>query len=190
MEFIYARATTAAQALTWLGGAALLGCALLIACDVVSRRLFGLSMAGTDEITGYVFSIATAWAFSYCVLDRANIRIDAVYRLFGPAQRAVLDIIAAVLLLVFASVLFSGALRALSETIARGTISTTGLSVPLWIPQSLWVFGIGMLVASLVLQIAYSLLLALRRDWSGVARVAGIPSNETKIETEAGLTRQ
>jgi len=190
MEYIHAKATSIARAFTWFGGAALLGCAVLIAFDVISRRLLGYSMAGTDEITGYVFAIGTAWAFSFCVLDRANIRIDAAYRLFGPAIRALLDILASLLLLVFASVLLSGALRALFETLARGTISTTGLSVPIWIPQSLWVLGIAMLVASLVLQVAFSLLLALRRDWSGVARVAGIPSNETKIETEAGLIQK
>src|SRR6056297_3470838 len=102
MEYIHAKATSIARAFTWFGGAALLGCAVLIAFDVISRRLLGYSMAGTDEITGYVFAIGTAWAFSFCVLDRANIRIDAAYRLFGPAIRALLDILASLLLLVFA----------------------------------------------------------------------------------------
>lgn len=186
MEYVHSKATAIAKAFTWLGGAALLGCAILITFDIISRKTLGFSIAGTDEITGYVFSIATAWAFSCCVLDRANIRIDAAYRLFGPVARAILDIFAAVLLLVFAGVMLSGALGALSQTVARGTISTTGLSVPIWIPQSLWVVGIGMLVASLVVQIFYSLFLALQKDWAGVAKVAGIPSNEAQIEAERG----
>lgn len=190
MEHIYAKAVTVSRAFTWVGGAALLGCAFLITYDIITRKFFGYSMAGTDEISGFVFSVATAWALSYCVLDRANIRIDAGYRFFRPMVRSMLDILGNLLFLFFASVLLHGAVVALTETIKNGTISTTGLSVPIWIPQSLWVVGIAMLVGSLLLQITYSLMLLLRRDWAGVAHVAGIPSTDEMIRSETGSRRE
>ena len=63
----------------WICGATLMAAALMVAVDVVSRKFFGLTMSGSDEYTGYVFSATTTWAYSYCLLHRSNVRIDALY---------------------------------------------------------------------------------------------------------------
>src|SRR5210317_515801 len=185
-EEAHKKALRASTALVWIGGAALLFCALLITMDVISRKFFGFSMKGTDEISGYIFSVTTAWAFSYCVLNRNNIRIDAIYRFLGTRLRVLLDIIGCISLLIFVGFLFNGAFAALQESIAKGSISSTGLSVPIWMPQSLWVFGITMLFCSLLLQLIYSVALTLRADYKRVSKIAGIPSTNELIKSEAG----
>ena len=78
---------------TWVGGAALLLSAIMVTADVVSRKIFGITMSGSDEITGYVFAAATTWAYSYCLFTRSNIRIDVLYNQLGTRTRGWLDLL-------------------------------------------------------------------------------------------------
>lgn len=188
LEATYEKSAYASKILVWLGGATLLICAVLITFEVATRKLFGFSIGGIDEISGYVFSITSAWAFSYCVLNRNNIRIDAIYRFLGTRFKVFLDLVACLSFLIFVGFLVYGAFTALRESISKGSISATGLSVPIWIPQSLWVFGITMLFASLLLQLIYSLVLAVRSDYQGVSRIAGIPSTNELIKSETSTS--
>ena len=86
------------QVAVWLGGFALLLSAIMVTLDVIFRKLFGLTLSGSDEITGYVFAAATTWAYSFCLLNRSNIRIDALYNTLSIKPRAVLDVIGMMLL--------------------------------------------------------------------------------------------
>ena len=85
MEQLYLRINAAlsriAQVAVWIGGASLLACAILVTIDVITRKLLNWTFSGSDEISGYAFAASTTWAYSYCLLHRANIRIDAVYNL-------------------------------------------------------------------------------------------------------------
>ncbi|MEM6492353.1 MAG: hypothetical protein AAF684_10700, partial [Pseudomonadota bacterium] len=45
--------------LVQVGGWALMAAALLVTYDVVTRKILGISIAGADEISGYVFAGAT-----------------------------------------------------------------------------------------------------------------------------------
>ncbi|MCZ6552510.1 MAG: TRAP transporter small permease subunit, partial [SAR324 cluster bacterium] len=66
----------------WVAGALLIFAAIMVSVDVILRKLFSISMAGADEITGHIFAIGTAWAFTFTLLERANVRIDALHQLF------------------------------------------------------------------------------------------------------------
>ena len=66
----------------WAGGVLMLVAAVVVTLDVLQRKvshLTGLSISGSDEISGYLFAISTAWAFSFALLHRANVRVDALY---------------------------------------------------------------------------------------------------------------
>jgi TRAP-type C4-dicarboxylate transport system permease small subunit len=65
-----------AQAGLWFGGALVLLAALLIAVDVVLRKVFNASIGGADELAGYALAIGTAWGLGAALLDRTHIRID------------------------------------------------------------------------------------------------------------------
>ena len=188
LTVLYEKATYASRIFVWLGGAMLLVCAMLITFDVTTRKFFGFSINGIDEISGYVFSITTSWALCYCVLNRSNIRIDALYRFLSTRLKTFLDLFGCLALLIFVGFLLHGAVVALTESIARGSISATGLSVPIWIPQSLWVFGIAMLFSSLLLQLVYSITLVLCSNYRRISEIAGIPSTKELIQSETSKT--
>ena len=99
MQQIHAILGKISQIAVWIGGAALLGAAILVTLEIFLRSALNVSIGGADEISGYAFAISTTWAYSYCLLHRANVRIDAFYNFLPRPVRAVLDVVGVILLL-------------------------------------------------------------------------------------------
>ena len=93
----------------WVGGAALLLSAIMVTLDVLARKIFAITISGSDEISGYVFAAGTTWAYSYCLFTRANIRIDALYNTLSLRTKALLDILGLLLLLYYIYLLSTNA---------------------------------------------------------------------------------
>lgn len=173
----------------WIGGASMLLAAIMVAIDVVCRKFLGITMSGSDEISGYVFAASTTWAYSYCLLHRSHIRIDALYNVLPLSVRAVLDLVGVTLLLVYTAILTRHAWIAFATSYETNAVSITTLSTPQWIPQAFWVFGLVLFVVTLVFVLIYALAGVLTRNWLLVGRVAGILSIEEEIEAETHVER-
>jgi TRAP-type C4-dicarboxylate transport system permease small subunit len=168
----------------WTGGAALLLCAILVSGDVILRKLFSITMSGSDEISGYAFAAATTWAYSYCLLHRSHVRIDALYNLLPASLRSLLDAVGLTLLLFYMAYLTNKAIAVFLTSWRRDSVSITTLSVPLWIPQLLWVAGLCWFVFTLAFLLLYVLLSLLLRDVAAVQGIAGAMSIEKSIDEE------
>ena len=168
----------------WIGGGALLICAFMVSVDVIMRKLFSVTMSGSDEISGYAFAAATAWAYSYALLHRSHIRIDALYGVLPIWVRSVLDALGLALLLFYMVYLTNKAVDVLVTSWEHDSVSITTLSVPQWIPQLLWVSGLCWFVVTLTFMLVYVLVSLLRGDVATVQAVAGALSAEKKIDEE------
>ena len=82
---LHVRLLAASRVAVWIAGSLMLLAAVMVTVDVLARRFLGVTMGGSDEVSGYLFAIATAWAFPYALLVRANVRIDVLY-VFTPAR--------------------------------------------------------------------------------------------------------
>ncbi len=182
--FIHNKLTHISRAAVWAGGAALMLSAIMVTVDVLMRKVFSMTMSGSDEITGYVFAVSTTWAYSYCLLHRANVRIDAIYNLLPALARALLDILGLGLLLWYMLVLTDQAITVFHTSWIYDSVAITTLATPLWIPQLLWVAGLIMFVFTLLFVILYVVWSLLRRDLATVRKVAGTLSVEEEIEEE------
>lgn len=121
-------------------GGMLLLCVALILAEIVLRR-FGAGFGGTDELSGYVMAIATAWGLSWALVERAHVRIDLLRARLGQRGRGVFDILA---LWSMAAVVITVAWKSwsvLEKTLSTGATANTALGTPLWIPQTLWWAG-------------------------------------------------
>ena len=132
---IHARLTSVSRVAVWVGGAALLLSAIMVTLDVLARKVFGITISGSDEISGYVFAASTTWAYAYCLLTRSNIRIDALYNVLGLRTRAVLDIVGVLLLLYYIFLLTRNAWGMFAENLEYEATAQTTLATPLWIPR-------------------------------------------------------
>jgi TRAP-type C4-dicarboxylate transport system permease small subunit len=168
----------------WIGGAALLLCAFMVSGDVIMRKLFSITMSGSDEISGYAFAAATTWAYSYCLLHRSHIRIDALYNVLPVWLRSALDALGLALLLYYMAYLTNKAFDVFLTSWQRDSVSITTLSVPQWIPQLLWLTGLCWFVLTLAFLLVYVLVSLALRDVATVQNVAGAMSAEKQIDEE------
>lgn len=184
------------QFAVWIGGGMMLVSALMVSADVIARKLLGITMGGSDEISGYLFAIATAFAFPYALLHRSNVRIDVAYMRLGVRLRGLLDILGLGLLTTFAAIITWRAYATVMMTWANDSHSITPLRTPLILPQGLWFLGWCLFCLTLAF-VLFGLVAAwLRRDAATVQSLGGALSMEEEIseETEgvlpAGTTRR
>lgn len=125
-----------------VSGYACLLLSILIVAEILGRKLLNISIQGVDEIGGYVVAITGTFGMALATWQRAHTRIDIILNLVGTATRAVLGLIAHLMLAAGALFMSAMAWRTLAETIEFKSVSSTPLQTPLWIPQSLWFTGL------------------------------------------------
>lgn len=165
-------------------GYACLGLCFLIGYEIVARRLLSRSVQGVDEIGGYVLAFTAAIGFASALLHSMHTRIDVAISHFPRIVQAVLNTIAAALLAAFAVFMLLRAWDALQESIEFGSRASTPLQTPLWIPQTVWVGGIGLFALIASAMAAHSLLLLLRGRTNDVNNTYGPPSLMDEIDEQ------
>lgn len=188
LDKLFRAADGVARLAVWAGGAMLLFAAFLVSTDVILRKLFSISFTGSDEVSGYLFAISTTWAFGFVLLHRGNVRIDAVYLFLPPRVRAVLDVLALLMLGGFIGFFAFRAWGALSTSWEMGARSTTPLQTPTALPQTFWVLGLVFFMLVWLVVLAGVLVRLSRGDLVGVNRIAGAPTLDEEVGEELGTT--
>lgn len=168
----------------WASGALFVAAAFLVAFDVTARKVFSVSIGGSDELSGYCLAMGAAWSFSFALLHRANIRVDALYKYFPRTARAMLDVVALVALAAFMAVVAFYAFEVLASSVRFASRANTPLQTPLWIPQTVWFAGLAFFLVTLFLVTLKALVLFSGRDYPGLDRLAGLPSASEEVEEE------
>lgn len=181
---IHAKFLGVSRVATWVGGGALLLAAIMVTLDVISRKVLGFTISGSDEISGYVFAAGTTWAYSYCLLTRSNIRIDAFYNMLNARPKAILDIIGLLLLLYYIYLLTANAFGMFLDNVEYMSSAQTTLATPLWIPQIFWLSGLCFFLLSLIFLTVYCFSALVKGDWATIHRIAGVKSVEEEISEE------
>ncbi|MBE0584685.1 MAG: TRAP transporter small permease [Desulfofustis sp.] len=130
------------RTLAILGGWALLGLSLYVGIDVIGRKLFALSLQGSDEIGGYILAIVCAAGFSHTLSHRSHIRLNALLSALPSGIQAAANLLAYTLLLLLAFMMLWRSSAMLFESISIRAVAPTPLETPLWIPQGLYVLGL------------------------------------------------
>ncbi len=132
----------ASRYLALASGWAVLMLALIVAAEVVSRKLFSFSFQAADELGGYILAIASVTGFSIALVERAHTRIDLVWARVPVSAQAILNILAYASLAAFSLYMAWQGGIAFSQSLALQSTSFTPLRTPLWIPQGLWLLGL------------------------------------------------
>lgn len=181
-------ATTLSRIAIWVAGSLTLLSALYITADVIARKFFNSPLGGSDELSGYAFAISVSWALSFATLDRANIRIDAIYQHLPVRIAAFLDWLALIGLAIFMVYLTRYASEVAIGSWHYNSTANSILATPLWIPQTLWVAGLVWLCLVLALMLLRASLALITGDLALVRVVCGIRTTreEASEEAEAG----
>jgi TRAP-type C4-dicarboxylate transport system permease small subunit len=178
-----------AGALVW--GAALLVVAVYVSTELLSRKLFSVTLiTGSNEISGYVSAIASTWAFSYSLVKRSHVRIDILTRALPSAYRAFLDVVAMLSMATFAASFVWFVTKYLILVWVKNTHSTSSLAVPIWVPVGAWYLGwVLFLIVTIYLAITSAIDL-LHGAFAAVDARVGSSSGEEPIEIELSAGTQ
>lgn len=169
----------------WVGGSMMLAAAALISLEVLLRKLFLISLGGADEMASYALAIGTVWALAFASLQRAHIRVDALYVLLPTFLGAILDVLALVSMLIFAAALSWYGTEVLIDSWKLSATANTPIGTPLWIPQGLWVLGLWFFVATIATLLLRSIAAVLTGRAEDVSRLAGTKSIKEEISNAA-----
>jgi TRAP-type C4-dicarboxylate transport system permease small subunit len=174
----------------WLGGALLFAAAIIVTAEVLVRKgigaLVGTSFmfSGSDEISGYLFAVGTSLSMAYVMVTKGHVRIDVLYAQFGPKVRAIMDMIALVVMAIFVAAMLERAIDVASNSYVEQIRSNTQLRIPLAWSQIPWAFGIGLFFVAILLAIFRSMAALLKGDFGAVNAIAGVSTTEEEIEAE------
>ena len=185
LSSLVAHAETAARYAVYASGALTIGSVLLISYDVITRRLFGWSIGGSDEISSYVFAISTTWSLAYATLQRAHVRVDLLYQKLPVRLSALLDWLSLVMLGVFMAYLTYFSYDVVAGSISQNSHANTPLGTPLAIPQGLWFAGLVFMCIVLALMLLRASVALVTGDIVAIKSMAGIRSAQEEAEEEA-----
>ncbi|MDQ2780122.1 MAG: TRAP transporter small permease [Pseudomonadota bacterium] len=167
------------------GGLLVLASAVLVSVDVLLRKFAGFTLGGADELSGYALAIGSTWSFAFVLLNRGNVRIDALYERLPPAVAAVCDLLSLIALLVFVSVVAWYGFNVVQQSARVNAHSNSALAVPLVVPQAMWWAGYAWFVLCAAALLGRSLLALLAADWPAVNRLIGARSISEEAADEA-----
>ncbi|MBE0454911.1 MAG: TRAP transporter small permease [Roseovarius sp.] len=127
-----------------LGGYAILGVAVFVSLEVVLRRTVGVSLQGADEFGGYALAAAAAFGFSYTLMLRGHTRIELVTERLPKRLAGLFDLLAMVTIASMALFLAYSGWVVMQESIEFRSLSGTPSQTKLWVPQAVWVGGLGL----------------------------------------------
>ena len=172
----------------WFGGALLIVAAFIIGVDVVIRKLFGWTVGGADELSGYALAIGSAWSFAFALTERAHVRIDSLYVTLPARLCALLDILGLTIFMLFLGMVTYYGYGVLWNTIEFDSHSMSPIATPLIYPQSLWVIGLTIFVAIALLLLTRAVIAFVTGDIATVARLIGSRTISQEIEQELKST--
>jgi len=174
-----------ATLMAYLAGWNYVACALFITTDIIGRSFLGVSSAATVEVTGYMLAVGIAWGLAHTLARRAHIRVDVLVNRMPVQLRAWLHLLALLLLGGFAVFCAWAAYSLVDESLLFDAHDNSALSIPLVLPQGLWLVGVlafCLMIAVLALESLLSLLLGRAEE---LDRLLG--SRTLEDETEEAL---
>jgi TRAP-type C4-dicarboxylate transport system permease small subunit len=175
---------------TWVGGTLLVAVALLVTSEVVLRRFFGIGLAAASELSGYAMAIAAAWGFSYAVIHRSHVRVDAAVRLLPNRIATWIDVLAMVMLTFYAYLLVAHGWEVFHQSWIRNSRAMTPLLTPMWIPQAAWWLGLCLFFTTCTVTVVRAIYLKFSGRDREARELVGAVTVEEEAEAEISETEK
>lgn len=158
--------------IAYLVGVLLMGCVVFVLADIILRQL-GSSLGGTDEISGYVMAIATAWGMGYALIELGHVRIDILRSRTPTPARAMFDLVAMLALAGTVTMIAIRGWPVLSRSLANSSRANTPLETPLALVQTPWLAGWIWFAIVAWLTFIAALILILNKDFAKADKAIG-----------------
>ncbi|GLQ05890.1 TRAP transporter small permease [Sneathiella chinensis] len=130
-----------------LAGVILVAMVGFVLYEIVLRSFFASSTYVLDEFVGYGVAIMTFLSFSMALREGTFIRVNLVIANVPPGLRRMIEVLSCALGTAIFSFLAAYLLKIVVRNFERGVVSNSVAEIPLWVPQSLMLVGVMLLVA-------------------------------------------
>ncbi|MGB7543165.1 MAG: TRAP transporter small permease [Burkholderiales bacterium] len=117
---------------------------LITFAQVVARYVFNYSFVWALELTTFLFAWLIFLGMSYGVRVGSHIGVDVLVKTLGPGAARAVSIVAAVLCMVYAAIIFIGGWQYVAKMYEIG-IMAEDVAIPQWVPRLVLPFGFGLL---------------------------------------------
>ena len=138
----------------FVGGLFLTLSVVLVVAEVVGRRLFSVSMVGSDEIAAFAVIWSVFFTASLAVKKNIHVRIDIIFTVLPARVGHYLDAAGTVLSLLFTAYLTWSGFALVRESWILGEVTMTMLHLPLWVPHLIMPIGGFLLTVRLAQRLA------------------------------------
>jgi len=121
-------------------GILLWGGVMIVLIDI-TLRLFGTSLGGTDEVTGYLMAILAAWGMGYTLTVLGHIRIEALRDRLGEHLKLAVDVVAIASVAVVVTLIAVKGWPVVERSWLSDSRANTPLETLLWTVQLPWLLG-------------------------------------------------
>lgn len=145
-------------------GVVLLLCAAFVLVEIIIRKL-GISLGGTDEISGYVMAIVTSWGMGFALLELSHVRIDFLRQKAKAVGRSLFDLFSLLVLSGTITVIAIKCWPVVERSLSNDSRANTPLETPLALVQVPWLAGWIWFALVAWLTLFASILLVLRGEF-------------------------
>lgn len=127
-----------------LAAAFLVGICVLVLAQIVAR-LLGTVLPSADEFAGYCLSASSFLALGYALRHSSHIRVTLILDRLPPVRRRVAEIVCVAIGLGLSLYLTYYVAEMVYFSMTFGDVTQGLVPIPLWIPQTGMLVGIGLL---------------------------------------------
>jgi len=124
----------------------LAGMVVVTFTQVVARYVFNSGAIWALELTTFLFAWLVIMGISYGIRVHSHIGVDALVKLFPPAGQKTFGMVAVLAGITYAGLLLYGAWDHVIGIVYEYEIESEDLKIPLWIPQSVLLFGFALMI--------------------------------------------
>jgi C4-dicarboxylate transporter DctQ subunit len=157
---------------------------LITFSQVIARYVFNAGAIWAVELTTYCFAWLVLFGASWGVKRSAHLGVDAFVKLFPKRWQRLFGLAGVVAALIYAGIMLRGSWDYVSKLYRLG-IEAEDLPIPQWLPMSILVIGMGLLIVRL-LQVALRILSGSQTLL--LADEVGTPVKALVAEEERGRT--
>ena len=139
---------------------------LYISIDVVGRKLFNVSIQGSDEIGGYIMSVLSAVGFSYALSKTGHVRLMLLLSKMPTVLKAFMNLFAYTILMVYSYMMTWQVLTVLMDSFQLKAKAPTTLEIPLMFPQSILTLALTWFSVNITIYLFRLIVLIYRKEFS------------------------
>lgn len=117
---------------------------------LVGASRLGYEISGVSEIASYLLVGATFLSLAYTFTHHAHIRVTLVIAKLPAAARAWSEVLCLAIALALCALLSWELIGLIQESLDYGDVSSGLMAIPLWIPQTVLVIGLGLFCLALL----------------------------------------